>query len=85
MTTIAKRKKLHKYIDLANNGDIDVLLSYIEKTMEPDVPYNKWNDTEFVAEMDRRIKTMEDGTDKGSTWAEVKERAKKAVRPKAKK
>ncbi len=85
MTTVAKRQKLHKYIDLANNGDIDVLLGYIEKAMEPDVPYNKWDDAEFVAEMDRRVKALEDGTDKGSTWEEVKERARKAVTSKTSK
>ena len=82
MTSVAKRQKLHKYIDIANNGDIDVLLTYIEKAMEPDVPYNKWDDAEFVTEMDRRVKAMEDGTDKGHTWEEVKERARKAVKSK---
>ncbi len=82
MTTIAKKQKLHQYIDLANKGDIDVLLSYIEKAMEPDVPYNKWDDTEFVAEMDRRVKALEDGTDKGFTWEEVKERARIAAKSK---
>ncbi len=82
MTTIAKKQKLHQYIDLANKGDIDVLLSYIEKAMEPDVPYNKWDDAEFVAEMDRRVKALEDGTDKGFTWEEVKERARQAIKSK---
>ncbi len=51
MATIAKKQKLHQYIELANKGDIDVLPSYIEKAMEPSVPYDKWNDAEFVAEM----------------------------------
>jgi len=51
-------------------------MSYIEKATEPDVPYNKWDDAAFVAEMDRRVTALEDGTDKGSTWEEVKERAK---------
>ena len=82
MTSIAKRQKLHKYIDSANNGDIDGLLTYIEKAMEPNIPYNKWDDAEFVAEMDRRVKALEDGTDKGHTWEEVKARARRAVNKK---
>ena len=82
MTSIAKRQKLHQFIDIANNGDIDGLLKYVEKAMAPDVPYNKWDDAEFVAEMDCRVKALEDGTDKGSTWEEVKERARKTVKSK---
>jgi len=82
MTTIAKKQKLHQYIELANKGDIDVLLSYIEKAMEPSVPYDKWDDAKFVAEMDRRVKALQDGTDKGFTWEEVKERARTAVKSK---
>lgn len=50
----------------------------IDKAIKPDLPYNKWDDAEFVAEMDRRVKTLEDGTDKGSTWEEVKARARKS-------
>ena len=44
------------------------------------MPYNKWDDAEFVAEMDRRVKALESGTDKGFTWEEVKERARQAVK-----
>ena len=82
MTTTAKKQKLHQYIDLATKGDIDVLLNYVEKAMEPDVPYDKWNDVEFVAEMDRRVEALENGTDKGFTWEEVKERARHAAKSK---
>ena len=80
MVTIAKRQKLHQYIDGANNHDIDELFAYVENEMNPgDKPYNKWDDPEFVAEMDRRAKAMEDGTDKGHTWEEVKENARQVV------
>jgi putative addiction module component (TIGR02574 family) len=81
MTSIAKRQKLHQYIEgIANNHDIDVLLDYIESDMKPEVAYNKWDDADFVAEMERRAKSLEDGTDKGHTWEEVKANARKAVK-----
>jgi hypothetical protein len=83
MTSITKRQKLHQYIDIANGHDLDELLKYVEKDMEPDVPYDKWDDPEFIAEMDRRIEALENGTDKGGTWEEVKERARQAVKSKA--
>ena len=76
MAPIAKRQRLHQYIDIANNQDIDDLLKYVEKSMDPDVPYNKWDDAEFVAEMEARVRSLEDGTDKGRTWEEVKEKAR---------
>ena len=83
MTSIAKRQKLHQYIDIANNRDIAILLNYIERDMEPDVPYNKWDDDEFVVEMELRLKSMEDGSDKGRTWEEVQERARQSIKPNA--
>ncbi len=82
MTPVTKRQKLHQYIDIANDHDIDLLLGYIEKDMSPDVPYNKWEDAEFVAEMERRVKSLEDGTEKGGTWDEVKEKARQSSLPK---
>ena len=81
MAPIAKRQRLHQYIDTANNHDIDDLLKYVEESMNPDT-YNKWDDPEFVAEMEARVKSMEDGTDKGHTWEEVKENARLAIKAK---
>ncbi len=84
MATIAKRQRLHEYIDIANNHDIDDLLTYVENSMKPvEAPYNKWDDPEFVAEMEARVKALEDGTDKGRTWEEVKERARLAIKAKS--
>ena len=82
MSLMAKLQKLHHFIDASNSREIDSPLSFIEKAMVPEVPYNKWDDAEFVAEMNCRVIALEDDTDKGSTWEEVNERAKIAVRPK---
>jgi len=78
----AKRQKLHQYIDSANNHDIDDLMKYVENGMNPDIPYDKWDDPEFVAEMNDRIKSMESDKDKGHTWDHVKEAARLAIKTK---
>ncbi len=44
--------------------------------MEENIPYNKWDDPEFVEMLQRRADALENGTDKGYTWEEVKERAR---------
>jgi len=82
MLIAAKCERLHQYIDIANNKDIDDLLQYMENGMNPDVAFNKWDDAEFVAEMESRVKALEDGTDNGRTWEEVKERARKEMKSK---
>ncbi len=79
MAPIVKRQRLHQYIEIANNHDIDLLLDYVENSMSPYVPYNKWDDHEFIAEMEARVKSLENGTDKGHTWEEVKEMARQAL------
>jgi hypothetical protein len=55
MLTAAKRERLRQYIDSANNKDIDDLLQYVENGLNPDVAYNKWDDAEFVAEIESRV------------------------------
>ena len=44
--------------------------------MKESMPYNKWDDPEFVEMLQRRADALENGTDKGYTWEEVKERAR---------
>jgi hypothetical protein len=73
---------LHQYIDTANNHNIDNLLKYVENSMQPGIPYNKWDDPEFVTEMEELVKSMENGTDKGHTWEEVKETARQLIKAK---
>jgi len=75
MPAYAEHRKQHEF----------ELLSYfyimiVPSDMKPDVPYNKWDDPDFVAEMEARVKSMEDGADKGHTWEEVKENARLAIK-----
>ena len=48
--------------------------------MEENIPYNKWDDPEFLEMLQRRADALENGTDKGYTWEEVKERARSTKR-----
>ena len=50
--------------------------------MSADIPYNKWEDPAFVAEMEARVRSLEDGTDKGYSWEEVKQMGRDAVNAK---
>ena len=40
--------------------------------MEENIPYNKWDDAEFVEMLQRRADALENGTDKGYTLEEMK-------------
>ena len=44
--------------------------------MEENILYNKWDDAEFVEMLQRRADALENGTDKGYTLEEMKERAR---------
>jgi len=78
MTITAMKEKLHEYIDSANEADVVEMYSFLRNDNAG--PVNHWDDEEFVAEMDRRFAEMENGTDKGVTWEEVKKRAESGVR-----
>ena len=84
MRAAARRQQLHQYIDMADDRKIKAIFEYIESKMEPAMEklYNKWDDPEFIATIERRTKALEDGTDKGYTWEEVKQRARKSVKSK---
>ncbi len=82
MTAAARRRQLHEYIDSADDKKIKSIFEYIECNAELAIekPHDKWNDPEFVAMIDRRTKALEDGTDKGVTWEEVKRRRKNSLK-----
>jgi hypothetical protein len=82
MTIAARKQQLHQYIDIADEVKINAIFEYIESNIEPasQKPYDKWDDPEFVSMIERRTKALEDGTDKGLTWEEVKQRARSSVK-----
>ena len=82
MTTAARKQQLHQYIDIADEVKIEAIFEYIANNIEPtgQKPYDKWDDPDFVSMIERRTRALEDGTDKGLTWDEVKQRARLSVK-----
>jgi hypothetical protein len=70
MTTTAIREKLHNYIDTVDDKQIESIYALFEDQIAPAV--NWYEDEEFVAELDERLRRLEDGTDRGYSWEEVK-------------
>ena len=77
MTAAARRQQLHQFIDAADDRKIESLFEYIENTAGPvtQAAYNKWDDPEFAGMIERRTKALEEGTDKGMTWEEIRKNA----------
>ncbi|MCY7310123.1 MAG: hypothetical protein SGI96_00485 [Bacteroidota bacterium] len=42
--------------------------------------YDRWNDKNFITEMDGRTAELENGSVKGFSWTEVKKRARKSLK-----
>ncbi len=42
--------------------------------------YDRWNDKNFIAEMEKRTAELESGDMKGYSWAEVKKRAARSLK-----
>ena len=69
MTIAAIRKKLHNYINEADDEKIINILHIIE---DQKTPSSHWSDDkEFVAELDERVRRYEEGIDPAYTWDEV--------------
>ena len=62
MKTSEIKKRLHGYIDSANEEKVKALYTVLESEVK--VLYDHWDDPEFVAEMDSRLKEHKDGTAK---------------------
>jgi len=77
METQEIRKKLHDYVDSAEEEKIKAIYTVLESDIN--AIYDHWNDPEFVAEMDSRVRELESGEVKGSTWQEVKQRALQSI------
>lgn len=70
MTTTAIREKLYGYIREADDDKIKNIYEIFEDQMAPAVDWSE--DEEFVAELNERVRRLEEGIDKGVPMDEVK-------------
>ncbi|MVN20684.1 addiction module protein [Mucilaginibacter arboris] len=77
METSEIRKKLQDYIASAEEEKIKAIYTVLESDIES--VYDHSDDPEFVAEMDSRVKEIEDGTAVLLTWEEVMSNAKMII------
>jgi hypothetical protein len=71
MTTTAIRERLHDYINVADDKEIQAIYAILEDRINHE-HYDWSDDLDFVAELDERVKRWENGVDRGYTWDEVK-------------
>jgi hypothetical protein len=70
MTTTAIREKLYSYIKEVDDDKIKNIYSLFEDQITPAVDWSE--DEEFVAELNDRVRRVEEGIDKGVSMDEVK-------------
>lgn len=69
MTTKEIRKKLQNYIASVEEEKVKALYTVLENDVQQ--MFSHWDDPEFVAEMDSRLKSIKDGTAKMIPLEEV--------------
>jgi len=68
------KEKLHSFIDTANDSQLEKVYLFIENELAE--KYNWWQDDDFIAELDRRVRDYESGKVKGISWEDVKLKAR---------
>lgn len=79
MTTEAIRRRLHDYIESAQDKKVKAIYKIVEDEIEGTLL-----NEEQIAELDKRVAEYESGKVKGLSWEEVKNHAKKSLRVKTK-
>lgn len=79
MNEEALRKKLHDFIDKADDNALQALDDFIDDTVDMTFSGTWWEDNAFMAEMKRRWKEYVQGG-KAYTHEEAMEMARKAIK-----
>jgi len=77
MTNATLRKKLHEYIEIADEKKLKAIYTMVEDEFER--LENNWEDENFVAELEKRSAAMKNGSAKTYIWDEVQRRASEAL------
>jgi len=70
MTVAAIRERLHDYIKVADDKEIEAIYAIFEDQIVKE-PYDWSQDEAFVAELDERVRRYEVGIDRGYSWEEL--------------
>jgi nitric oxide synthase oxygenase domain/subunit len=79
MSTTEIGQKLFDYIRVADDRKVRAIYTMIEAEIQDD--RDIWTD-EFLVELNKRTVELENGAVEGSSWEEVKARARKFARDK---
>ena len=71
MTTTAIREKLYDYIKAADDKQLKAIFGLFEKQQAPE--HDWYQDKEFVAELDERVRRYDAGIEPGFSVEETKE------------
>lgn len=80
MNTLSIRKKLHQYIETAQDKKVKAIYTMIEN--EIDESESQWPD-ELLEELNKRAEDFESDKVKGRTWEEVKKKARQTAKSKS--
>jgi hypothetical protein len=79
MDTALLKQKLHDYIDTAEDKKLEAIYTILEGEIE-DEPYDWRKDEEWLAELDRREKSVLDGTAKTHSLEETLDIVRQATK-----
>lgn len=77
MNSAELKQKLHEYIDSAEEKKLKAIYTIMEDDIEV---YDYVSDESFIKKLNKRVKDLETGKEKGLLWNEVKAKAIKATR-----
>ena len=80
MNTLSIRKKLHRYIETAQDKKVKAIYTMIEN--EIDESGSQWPD-ELLEELNKRAEDFESDKVKGRTWEGVKKKARQTAKSKS--
>jgi len=70
MNTATIREKLYEYIRVADDRKVRAIYTIIENDVIE--PYEWWNDSELLTELDHRSEQIKSGNDPGMLWEDAK-------------
>jgi uncharacterized UPF0160 family protein len=73
-------KEIAGYWAQLNTVQKEAVLGVVKTFAVAKEEYERWNDKNFIAEMDKRTSELENRNGKGYSWTEVKKRARKSLK-----